>query len=268
MSASSESPKMADSPSPDALAPTAPTQHFRRVLPIIDPATREYWLIDAPPQLEQAIRPLTHLSLKGIFLTPAHIGHYTGLIFLGKEALNTQNLPVYCSPRMDFFLHQNQPWAALIQNQNIVTHQILSHDSTFLSSKLTVAQIAVPHRPDFTDTFAYFVIGPKKSLFYCPDIDYWPVNNPSFQAICDLNEYLLLDATFYSPEELPGRDLTKIPHPFVTDTVKQLRDYSKKTTLIHFNHSNPLLNPDSQETQKTLSQGFQIAQLGDTFPLD
>jgi pyrroloquinoline quinone biosynthesis protein B len=236
-------------------------------LAIIDEESQSYWLIDAPPQFEQATRPLAHLTLQGIFLTHAHIGHYAGLIFLGNEARSTQNLPVYCSRQMHEFLITNEPWASLIRNQNIFIQELESYESTVLTPNLTVAQIAVPHRPDFTDTFAYFVIGPRKSLFYCPDINFWPNNDRSFRTIFELNEYLLLDATFYSRAELPDRDLSKIPHPFVVDTHIHLKEYANKTTLIHLNHSNPLLNKNSPETKATRELGFSVAETDQTFDL-
>lgn len=168
---------------------------------------------------------------------------------------------------MHIFLRDNEPWTSLIRNQNIQIHEIKSHESTILNLNLTVAQIAVPHRPDFTDTFAYFVIGPRKSLFYCPDIDYFHYSNPSFQAICRLNEYLLLDATFYSPSELPGQDITKIPHPFANETIRQLNSFAEKVTLIHLNHSNPLLDKNSPEATATRELGFTVGQIGQTFDL-
>ena len=50
----------------------------------------------------------------GIFLTHAHIGHYSGLIHLGKEALGAKQIPVYAMPKMSFFLKENGPWSQLV----------------------------------------------------------------------------------------------------------------------------------------------------------
>ena len=52
---------------------------------IIDPKQRKSWMIDATPDFPQQYRKLTvehDTELAGIFLTHAHIGHYTGLIHL------------------------------------------------------------------------------------------------------------------------------------------------------------------------------------------
>eukprot|EP00957_Ditylum_brightwellii_P156501 11911053-Ditylum_brightwellii.AAC.1 len=55
----------------------------------------------------------------GIFLTHAHIGHYTGLMYLGREALGAVDVPVYAMPRMRSFLKNNGPWSQLVSLGNI-----------------------------------------------------------------------------------------------------------------------------------------------------
>ena len=55
----------------------------------------------------------------GIFLTHAHIGHYIGLMYLGKEAMNADQVPVYAMTRMKGFLIQNGPWSQLLKINNI-----------------------------------------------------------------------------------------------------------------------------------------------------
>jgi pyrroloquinoline quinone biosynthesis protein B len=60
-------------------------------------------------------------------------------------------------------------------------------------------------------------------LFYCPDIDRWEAWEQDIRAVVDAHNVALLDATFFSGAELPGRDMSKIPHPLVTDTVARMR---------------------------------------------
>ena len=65
-------------------------------------------MIDTTPDFREQLA-LLHRSapgcrLAGILLTHAHMGHYTGLIQLGREAWNTQRMPVYAPPRMAAFL--------------------------------------------------------------------------------------------------------------------------------------------------------------------
>ena len=79
-------------------------------------------------------------------------------------------------------------------------------------------------------------------------------------------DYAFLDATFYDGNELPGRDMSQIPHPFVVESMDLLKGLSveqkTKVHFIHFNHTNPLLNEKSKEYKATLESGFQIAEEG------
>ncbi|HSP07661.1 MAG TPA: MBL fold metallo-hydrolase, partial [Acidobacteriota bacterium] len=60
-------------------------------------------LIDATPDLREQYRELIRrfpeLMRKnlfdGIFLTHAHMGHYTGLMYLGKESISAQKVPAF-----------------------------------------------------------------------------------------------------------------------------------------------------------------------------
>ena len=67
-------------------------------LGIVDPNTNEKWMIDATPDFPKQFEILTgndQKQLKGIFLTHAHIGHYSGLIHLGREVMGSNAIPVY-----------------------------------------------------------------------------------------------------------------------------------------------------------------------------
>lgn len=236
-------------------------------LAIVDESNQRYWIIDTPPQFGEAIQPLAGLELAGIFLTHGHVGHYTGLMFLGKEAMATRELPVWCSRQMRRLLESNEPWASLIQLGHISINEIETHKPEEIAPGLQITPSCVPHRGEFTDTLAFCVKGPKQSLLYCPDIDVWPHGEPAFHALGELNDHLLLDATFFSPDELPGRDLKQIPHPFVTDTIDHLGPYAKKVTFIHMNHSNPILDPNSPESKIVRGAGFQVGSVGQRFAL-
>ena len=84
-------------------------------------------------------------------------------------------------------------------------------------------------------------------------------------------DYALLDATFFGASELPGRDMSKVPHPLVTETMQALDNLSMKQHdrlwFIHMNHTNPLLNSNSEETNHVKSKGFNIAVEGVRLPL-
>lgn len=78
-------------------------------LALVDPGAKQAWLFDATPSFREQLRELEDrgLNLAGIFLTHAHIGHYTGLMQLGHEAMGARNVPVYAMPRMKAYLETN-----------------------------------------------------------------------------------------------------------------------------------------------------------------
>jgi pyrroloquinoline quinone biosynthesis protein B len=195
------------------------------------------------------------------------MGHYTGLLHLGQEAMAANHMPVYATASMADFLRQNAPWSALIDQHHLDLRLITPETDIFLSPNLRVRPYAVPHLRDYSDTLAFTIHGTAHSLFFCPDIDRWT------QWPYQLNDFLnpidvaLLDASFYSPAELPGRDLSQIPHPFVTDTVTYLADTRCQVYLIHLNHSNPLYQP-GPERAWVEEQGVQVGQFGQRWRLD
>jgi len=85
-------------------------------LGVIDPRNKQTWLFEATPDMPTQAKMLKNVSAfqqketpDGIFVTHAHIGHYTGLMYLGKEALNSKSVSTYAMPRMKAFLETNGP---------------------------------------------------------------------------------------------------------------------------------------------------------------
>lgn len=70
---------------------------------------------------------------------------------------------------------------------------------------------------------------------------------------------------FYSADELPGRRMEEVPHPFVTETMmlfsKENEAAKAKIHFIHMNHTNPLLW-DKSTRYKVEQSGFKIAVQG------
>jgi pyrroloquinoline quinone biosynthesis protein B len=213
-------------------------------LGLVDHTTRQSWLMDATPDFREQLHALHSLApdcpLAGILLTHAHMGHYTGLIHLGREAWNTRDLAVYTSPRMANFLRHNAPWSQLVALGNIELCLLTPGGETKLSPNLHLMPLSVPHRDEFSDTLAFVVRGPTQRLFYCPDIDTWDRWEHDLRSFVAEMDVALLDATFFSADELPGRDLSQIPHPLATDTAERLAGVDCDVRLIHLNHSNPL----------------------------
>ncbi|MEX0964517.1 MAG: MBL fold metallo-hydrolase [Pseudohongiellaceae bacterium] len=245
-------------------------------LALINPAAGEKFLFEATPNLPEQLYALNKeaadqsFRLRGVFLTHAHIGHYAGLMFFGHEAMSAANLPVYAMPRMFDFLQNNGPWSQLVEFQNIQL-TALSDQQTVALPGLEVTPFLVPHRDEFSETVGYEITGPNKTAVFIPDINKWSAWDRDLAELVKSVDYALIDATFYADGELLGRDMSQIPHPFATESMAALSDLAEeergKVWFIHFNHSNPLLNLESEESIYVRSQGFNIAAEGVRLPL-
>jgi len=222
-------------------------RQFVACLGLVDRANRQSWLIDATPDFREQLHALHNLApdcpLTGIVLTHAHMGHYTGLIHLGREAMDTRDLSVYATPRLANFLRDNDPWSQLVTLRNIELRLLTPGTDIQLSPNLYLTPFLVPHRDELSDTLALVVHGPARRLFYCPDIDTWDRWEHNLRDFVAGMDVALLDGTFFSHDELPGRDLRQIPHPLAIDTAERLARVDCDVRLIHLNHTNPLLAP-------------------------
>lgn len=247
-------------------------------LGLYDSDNNKKYLFDASPDFTQQIKrlkdygkPSTNEIPDGIFLTHAHIGHYTGLMYLGKEASDAQGVNVYVMSRMKQFLETNGPWSQLVARKNIVLNGIKDELPVPLSQNLKVIPIQVPHRDEYSETVGYKIIGPNKSALFIPDIDKWEKWDKNIIEEIKKVDYAFLDATFYSGKEINSRDISQIPHPFIIESIKKFEDLSKlekqKVIFIHFNHTNPVINIESKEAQEIINKGFKIATINSTFKL-
>jgi pyrroloquinoline quinone biosynthesis protein B len=244
-------------------------------LGLTDKATGQNWLFEATPDFTTQLQELKTTSaindLSGIFLTHAHIGHYTGLMYLGHEVMGASDVPVYAMPRMRSYLENNGPWSQLT-NMNNISLQELQADSTIrLTPNLSVTPFLVPHRDEYSETVGYRIESEKKKVLFIPDINKWHVWERDIIEEISKVDVALLDGTFYDAEELPGRDMSEIPHPYVEESIKLFNNLppseKSKITFIHFNHTNPLIL-DSPERKLVEDQGFQVAYEGQVIPLN
>lgn len=247
-------------------------------LGVIDKQHHKTYLFEATPDIATQMKTLTKLEDKnnkevadGIFLTHAHIGHYTGLMYLGKEAMDADNVPVYTMPRMKEFLSENGPWNQLITRKNIALHPIEDEKPIELTKNIKVTPLIVPHRDEYSETVGYRITGPNKSALFIPDIDKWEKWDKNIIDEIKKVDYAFLDATFYSGKEINSRDISQIPHPFIIESLDKFKDLSKqeknKIIFIHFNHTNPIINPTSEESEFVKSQGYRIAEIETVFDL-
>lgn len=111
------------------------------------------YLFDATPDLPSQLHSLNGgTAPDGIFLTHGHVGHYTGLMYLGRESISASKVPVYATDRMWSFLSTNGPWSQLVTLGNILHRQLQPDVPVKLPHNLTVRALVVPHRDEFTDT--------------------------------------------------------------------------------------------------------------------
>lgn len=241
---------------------------------LVDPVSKEQWLFDATPDIKFQLYMLEKISeinsLSGVFLTHAHIGHYTGLMHFGKEVMGTNNLPVFAMERMQYFLRNHAPWNQLAKINNIKLKELTTLTPVILNERITVTPFLVPHRDEYSETVGYKISTNKKSLIFIPDIDKWHVWEQDIKDLVKTNDYAFLDATFYKNGEL-DRDMGQIPHPFVVETMNLLSNLEdkdrEKVHFIHLNHTNPLLLENSKEKKEVFKKGFNIAKEGQTIKL-
>jgi pyrroloquinoline quinone biosynthesis protein B len=252
---------------------------FARLKPsiaVLDMKNRKVFVVDASPDISlqfdwvrerMGFDPAAKINVPdGILLTHAHIGHYTGLMYYGYEGLNAAKIPVYCTSRMGSFMEQNGPWSQLVRLENIALRIIRPDEKISLTERISFSPLLVPHRDEYSDTVGFIIAGPKKRLLYIPDIRNWEAWNRSIAEEVGKVDYAILDGTFYSPDELPGRDLSKIGHPFILDSMDTLASAAKsgksRICFTHLNHSNRALDPDGPEHKEITNRGFHLAMDG------
>jgi pyrroloquinoline quinone biosynthesis protein B len=198
------------------------------------------------------------------------MGHYLGLAFLGFEAVSAEAVPVHASARMVEFLRGNAPWDQLVEFENIAAKVAEPGLAFELAPGLKAEALLVPHRGEYTDTFAWYLEGERARVLYLPDTDPWSKWDRDLDEVLAGVDLLLVDGTFYSGEELPGRDLSAIGHPLMVDTmdVMQARvDAGLELRFVHLNHSNPALTASSPARVELEGRGFRVAVVGEEFPL-
>ncbi len=222
-------------------------------------------LVDVTPDVRAQIAHLDSLeayrnrgrrnAVDHIVLTHAHMGHYAGLVQFGREAHNARGVQAWVTLSMGSFLTANQPWRALVDGGHIELRPGLGPFS--ISAGLTIRLVPVPHRDEFSDTVGVSI---NDEVLFIPDIDGWE-QWPDAEGELARHRICLLDATFSSLDEVPGRNLAEIPHPLVGDTIERFGHLAADRTMLltHINHSNPIARPGSPQARAVAAAGFQVA---------
>jgi pyrroloquinoline quinone biosynthesis protein B len=247
-------------------------------LGVVDAGNRKKFLFEATPDIARQIKYLRDFNWAcdqetpdGIFLTHAHIGHYSGLMYLGKEGMDARQVPVFAMPGMKDFLEKNGPWSQLVARQNISLRLLREGEAVRLTSNLSVTPFAVPHRDEFSETVGFTIAGPSRKALFIPDIDKWSRWKKDIVEELKQVDYAFVDATFFDGKEINNRDMSEIPHPSVTESMALFSPLSpeerQKVVFIHLNHTNPLLDVGSEEYRLVIEAGFRVARMHEVFEL-
>ncbi|MDB2658811.1 MBL fold metallo-hydrolase [Flavobacteriaceae bacterium] len=245
-------------------------------LGLVDKESQQKFLFEATPDISTQLADLeknhlkTNTIIDGVFMTHAHMGHYAGLLYFGKEALGKKDIPVYAMPKMKEFLSNNGPWSQLVTTQNIVFLDLQKDSIVPLSNALKVTPFLVPHRDEFSETVGYKIEGNTNSALFIPDINKWSLWEKNIVEEVKKVDYAFIDATFFKEGEI-NRPMSEVPHPFIEETVALFENESlatkNKVIFIHFNHTNPALQSNSRERNELELLGFKFATEGQRFKL-
>lgn len=250
-------------------------------LALVDPATGERWLFEATPDFREQLHALDRLApprgaagtaaapgLAGIFLTHAHVGHYAGLIHLGREIIGARGVPVHAMPRLRAFLSAHGPWDQLVRLGNVEPRPLAEGVPVRLNARLTVTPFLVPHRDEYSETVGFRITGPRRTAVFLPDIDKWErwqAAGTRVEAVVAGADVAYLDGTFYRDGEVPGRAMAEIPHPFMEETMRRFAAAPPaeraKIRFIHLNRTNPAAFAGSEERRAVERAGFRVAEM-------
>ncbi len=197
-------------------------------------------------------------------------------MFAGHESAGSNNLKVFAMPRMMDYLTTNGPWDQLLRYSNIVLQALRDNEKTAVGESLFVTPHLVPHRDEYSETVGFVIHGPSKNVLFLPDIDDWDRWESEYgiriESMIAEVDFAYLDATFFDDNELPGRDMSKIPHPRLFDSMQRFSKLAvteqSKVRFFHINHSNRVRFEDSEERRLMNELNFSLAGQNERVCLD
>ena len=246
------------------------SQAYVSSLALVDQENKTVWLIDCTPDFNEQWHLVNQNSpedykLEGILLTHAHIGHYLGLADLGREVMGSKGINVYAMPRMKSFIEKNGPWDQLVSLGNIELKELENENTLQLSENLSLTPFLVPHRDEYSETIGFKIKSRNKSILYIPDIDKWQKWDKNIIEEIKKVDLAYIDGTFYDQNELPNRNMSDIPHPFVVESMDLMKELDTedraKVHFIHINHSNPI-HYDKNIREYIKKKGYNTAEQG------
>jgi pyrroloquinoline quinone biosynthesis protein B len=214
-----------------------------------------------------------------VSITHLHLGHIEGIGQLGKPVMGLREVDVYLSPKNKDILDNRSDIVLMGEEGNIRTHCKDFYD--LFEPKdgcgFSLQFIPIPHRSELGDNAAIIIKAEGKSILFMPDQDSWDDtldyhskdNIRDFLKMFDIDE-ALIDGTFWSMDELPRRDISKIPHPTIQETIQLLgrkRKGDPEISFLHLNHSNPVNDLGSEQRKVVEENGWKISEMGDVLKL-
>ena len=225
-------------------------------------------LIEATRDLGRQLITFGEPNIDHLFLAHAHLGHVDGLGLLGRETMSARGIPLHSSPSMQNLIKSTPAWALLLE-QGVFELTEIGHVKI---DDVVIESIAIPHRAELSDMHAFVLRGKEHSVLFLPDHDSWDQTLAAHSA-SSIREWLkeievthaLLDGTFWSGDELQGRDMSVVPHPTIQDSLSRLGERQSGDPEIyftHFNHTNPVYQMDGSEYQKIIQLGWRVSTEG------
>tara|TARA_B100001250_G_scaffold50110_1_gene39175 strand:+ start:237 stop:1124 length:888 start_codon:yes stop_codon:yes gene_type:complete len=214
-----------------------------------------------------------------VSITHLHLGHVEGIGQFGKPVMASKEVDVFLSHKNKNIFDERSDIKLMIEENNIRTHA-KNFNQLFEPMQgcgFSLQFISIPHRSELGDTAAIIIKGNKRNILFMPDQDSWEEtleyyskeNIREFLKMFDINE-ALIDGTFWSMEELPGRNISEIPHPTIQDSLKLLgkrMENDPRISFLHLNHSNPVNDIGSKQRKLVEENGWRVSEIGDVLKL-
>ena len=234
-------------------------------------------LIEATRHLGDQFTIWGQTKVDHLLLTHAHLGHVDGLGLFGREAIAARGIELHVSDDMYHLIDRTPQWNLMIQQGVFNLQTFTAGDVVFSQGELSIEAVRIPHRAELSDMHAFIIRGKSKSLLFLTDHDTWKetlaVHNCSTirELLGKLNvDIAFIDGTFWSEDELAGRNQETVPHPPVLQTLKMLGEKKQgdpEIIFTHLNHTNPLYNRDSEQYAEVKRLGWSVAHQGQRFTL-
>jgi pyrroloquinoline quinone biosynthesis protein B len=214
------------------------------------------------PELRAGPGP-REIPLRGVLLTDAELDHALGLLMLRESG----GLPVWAPPAA---LSALSPFRAIVDGYSGWTWSSVVDVPGLRVEVLPVSDKRPKYaRPDSGGPWvvAYRISDPATGgvLVYAPCLRSWPAGFDAFVADASL---VLLDGTFYAPDEMAGvggPDQLAMGHLPITAILPRVA--GRPWAFTHVNNTNPVLDPASAEHAAVLAAGASLPSDGTTYVL-